>query len=211
MSLANGASTHGPHAWPGASGTAPARPPSLRASGKPQTFVAGLRRMDRSAGCARRTDQPPRLRYLRGRCWCPSCGRRHRDHGQLSSHKGPSALGVIEAAGAPAPPAALLTRLQPDRERLRQTQGAPAQGGRANHRRALGQDRPHPQSLHARRSVNYFAATGYDASLNRFSFKLHSPGHRDFSSRSTAASGDGRRLDGTARARMLTTGVCMGQ
>ena len=62
----------------------------------------------------------------------------------LGSHKGVSVRAAIEAAGAKLlylPPESLL---QPDRKRLRQAQGPPAQSSRANRRTALGQDRRAP-------------------------------------------------------------------
>ena len=60
----------------------------------------------------------------------------------LSAHKGGQVRDAIEAAGArSALPAALQPRLQPDRERLRQAQGAAAQGRRAHRRGPLAPDR----------------------------------------------------------------------
>lgn len=61
----------------------------------------------------------------------------------LSSHKGPRVRMLIEAAGARASlPSALQPRLQPDRERLLQAQGPPAEGRGAQRRRALVRHRP---------------------------------------------------------------------
>jgi hypothetical protein len=69
----------------------------------------------------------------------------------LSSHKGPRARALIEAAGARLlflPPYS--PRLQPDRERRRQDQGVAAKGRRAHRRRPLGCHRPHRRRLHDR-------------------------------------------------------------
>ena len=66
----------------------------------------------------------------------------------LSSHKGSGVRHSIEAARRRDPLfAALLTRPQPDRDGLRQAQGAAPQGGRANRRRPLGRHRSHPRNL----------------------------------------------------------------
>ena len=54
----------------------------------------------------------------------------------------PLALGSVSSA--------LQSRLQSDRKRLRQTQGPPAQGHRANHRGPLDQDRRMPSPLQLR-------------------------------------------------------------
>ena len=60
----------------------------------------------------------------------------------LSAHKGCQVQDAIEAAGgATALPAALQPRLQPDRKRLRQAQGAAAQGRRAQRRGPMAPDR----------------------------------------------------------------------
>jgi hypothetical protein len=68
----------------------------------------------------------------------------------LGSHKGKGVREAIEAAGANLlylPPYSPQPGLQSDRKRIFEAESAPAQGRRANRRRAMGRHRPHRRSL----------------------------------------------------------------
>ena len=69
----------------------------------------------------------------------------------LGCHKTPAVRDAIDAAGAQPRFLPLFAGLQSDRERLRQTQGAAAQGGRPDPRRPVERGRATYRSLHLRR------------------------------------------------------------
>ena len=76
-------------------------------------------------------------------------------------------------------PAALQSRLQPDRECPRQIEGAAPQGRRANPRRPMGHHPPMAGTFTPAECANYFAAAGYDQSdgipLYFSSWQRHQP------------------------------------
>ena len=100
-------------------------------------------------------DRPPRFRDLcrEGPRPRTAPGRR-RDHGQPARPQGAERAPDDRGRGRKPPlPPALQSRLQSHRERLRQAQGAPAKGRRADRRRPLERHRPTHRSLHTARNA----------------------------------------------------------
>src|SRR5215213_7937589 len=99
---------------------------------------------------ARWPDQPRCLRGLRREGSRPGAEpRRRRRHGQPIEPQGSKrASADRKGRRRPALPAALQSGLQSNRERLCQTEGAPPEGCRADHRGPLEGDRPARRHLH---------------------------------------------------------------
>ena len=88
------------------------------------------------------------------RCWRRSCGRATSSSWTTSPPTRSPAPRGDRGSRCRAPlSAALLARSQPDRAGLRQAQGPPAQGGRANRRRPVEHHRPTARPIPARPSA----------------------------------------------------------
>ena len=79
----------------------------------------------------------------------------------LAVHKSPKAAATLRAKGAGSCFCALLPLSQPDRDGLRQAQGAPAPHRRPHPRRALARGRRDSRPLPPRQALEFFRKAGY--------------------------------------------------
>ena len=108
--------------------------------------------------------QRPRLPSLRrAGARAHAAARRSRRHGQLAAAQAARDSPCDRGGGCePALPSAILPRLQSDRERLRQAQGAAPESVCTNTRRPLGRHPRRAAQITPAECENYFTAAGYE-------------------------------------------------